>query len=124
MCQSGKAARSAVRVWSSAFTGGARMTPEETQAHVGEFLGYMAELIAARRAEPGEDLIDDLIAARDGADRLTESELLQLVTGLVAAGNATTATALSRGLVELLGDDRRLWRQLLDDPGRRNREQS
>jgi cytochrome P450 len=105
------------RVWSNAFTAGARMTPEEVQEHMGAFLGYMAELIAAKRAEPGEDLIDDLIAARDGADRLTEQELLSLATGLIAAGNETTSTALSRGLVELLGDDRRLWRQLLDDLG-------
>ena len=60
------------RVWSNAFAAGARMTPEEVAAEVGAFLGYMSELIAAKRAEPGEDLIDDLIAARDGADRLTE----------------------------------------------------
>lgn len=104
------------RVWSNAFSAGARMTPEEVAAEVGAFLGYMSELIAAKRAAPGEDLIDDLIAARDGADRLTEQELLTLATGLIAAGNETTATALSRALVELLGEDRRLWKQLLDDP--------
>jgi cytochrome P450 len=104
------------RVWSNAFSAGARMTPEEVAAAVGAFLGYMRELIAAKRAEPGEDLIDDLIAARDGADRLTEQELLTLATGLIAAGNETTATALSRAVVELLGEDRRLWKQLLDDP--------
>jgi cytochrome P450 len=104
------------RVWSNAFAAGARMTPEEVAAAVGAFLGYMSELIAAKRAEPGEDLIDDLIAARDGADRLTEQELLTLATGLIAAGNETTATALSRAVVELLGEDRRLWKQLLDDP--------
>jgi cytochrome P450 len=104
------------RVWSNAFAAGARMTPEDVAAAVGAFLGYMSELIAAKRAEPGEDLIDDLIAARDGADRLTEQELLTLATGLIAAGNETTATALSRAVVELLGEDRRLWKQLLDDP--------
>ncbi|WP_370375801.1 cytochrome P450 [Catenulispora sp. GAS73] len=104
------------RVWSNAFSAGAQMPPEQAAAEIGAFLGYMAELIAAKRAEPGEDLIDDLIAARDGADKLTEHELLALATGLIAAGNETTATALSRALVELLEDDRRLWRQLLDDP--------
>jgi cytochrome P450 len=105
------------RVWSNAFAAGARMTPEDVAAAVGAFLGYMSELIAAKRAEPGEDLIDDLIAARDGADRLTEQELLTLATGLIAAGNETTATALSRSLAELLDGDRGLWRQLLADPG-------
>jgi cytochrome P450 len=102
------------RVWSGAFAAAARMEPEERFTHVGAFLGYMADLIAAKRAEPGEDLIDDLITARDGADRLSEQELLTLATGLIAAGNETTATALSRFLVELLGDGRRLWNRLLD----------
>ena len=104
------------RTWSNAFIAGSSMTPEESEAEVVAFLGYMAELIAARRAEPGEDLIDDLIAARDGADKLTEQELLTLAVGLIAAGNETTATALSRALVELLDGDRRLWKQLVDDP--------
>jgi cytochrome P450 len=104
------------RAWSNAFASGARMEPEERAAHIGAFFEYCAGLIAAKRAEPGEDLIDELIAARDGADKLSERELLDLATGLIAAGNETTATALSRFLVELLDDDRRLWRQLLDAP--------
>lgn len=104
------------RTWSNAFSSGAKMTPEETMAQVGAFLGYVGGLIAAKRADPGEDLIDDLIAARDGADRLSEHELLSLVTGLIAVGNETTSTALSRFLAELLGDGRKLWNQLLAAP--------
>ena len=104
------------RVWSNAFSSGARMAPEESMAQIGAFLAYVSELISARRAEPGEDLIDDLIAARDGADRLTEHELLDLVTGLIAVGNETTSTALSRFLAELLDGDRALWTQLIEDP--------
>jgi cytochrome P450 len=105
------------RVWSNAFSSGAAMEPAELMAQIGAFIGYVAELIAAKRAEPGEDLIDDLIAARDGADRLSESELLSLVTGLIAVGNETTSTALSRFLAELLDGDRGLWKRLLEDPG-------
>ncbi|WP_194922754.1 cytochrome P450 [Catenulispora pinisilvae] len=104
------------RLWSNAFAAGARMTPEQVGAEIGAFLAYMAELLAAKRAEPGEDLIDDLIAARDGADKLSEQELLTLATGLIAAGNETTATALSRALAELLDGERTLWKQLLDQP--------
>jgi cytochrome P450 len=104
------------RAWSNAFSAGARMTPEELMAQIGAFMAYVAGLIAAKRAEPGEDLIDDLIAARDGADRLTEQELLTLVTGLITVGNETTSTALSRFLAELLDGDRALWRQLLENP--------
>lgn len=104
------------RVWSNAFSAGAQMAPEELMAQIGQFTQYVAELIAAKRAQPGEDLIDELIAARDGEDRLTEHELLTLVTGLITVGNETTATALSRFLAELLDGDRALWRQLLDRP--------
>lgn len=104
------------REWSNAFASGTKMEPAELMAQIGAFIGYVSELIAAKRARPGEDLIDDLIAARDGADRLTEKELVSLVTGLIAAGNETTASALSRFVVALLADDRRLWRQLLDAP--------
>ena len=104
------------RAWSNAFSSGAQLTPEESMAQIGAFVGYVAELIEAKRRDPGQDLIDDLIAARDGADRLTEHELLNLVTGLIAVGNETTSTALSRFLAELLDDDRRLWRHLLDNP--------
>lgn len=103
------------RVWSAAFAAAAKMEPEERMAHIGDFLGYMTELIAAKRAKPGEDLIGDLITARDGADRLSEHELLTMATGLIAAGNETTGTALSRFLVELLDGDRHLWNQLLDN---------
>ncbi|HET9169284.1 MAG TPA: cytochrome P450 [Actinospica sp.] len=105
------------RTWSNAFSSGARMEPQQLMARIGEFTGYVAQLIAAKRAEPGTDLIDDLIASRDGADKLTEQELLSLVTGLIAVGNETTSTALSRFLAELLDGDRGLWQQLLDDPG-------
>lgn len=105
------------REWSNAFASGTKMEPAELMAQIGAFVGYVGELIAAKRAQPGEDLIDDLIAARDGSDRLSEKELLSLVTGLIAAGNETTASALSRFVVTLLADDDRgLWQQLLDAP--------
>jgi cytochrome P450 len=105
------------RDWSNAFVSAARMEPKEQVRLVREFAGYAAGLLAERRAAPGADLIDDLIAARDGADRLTEAELVHITIGLIAAGNETTSNALGRGLLSLLGDGGALWRQLVDDPG-------
>lgn len=104
------------REWSNAFVSAARMEPAQRTALIREFSGYTAELLAAKRFEPGEDLIDDLIAARDGADRLTESELIYLVAGLIAAGNETTSNMLSRGVLTLLRDGGGLWQRLVDDP--------
>jgi cytochrome P450 len=108
--------RGSFRDWSNAFVSGARMEPPQRAALMREFTAYTAELLAAKRAEPGEDLIDDLIAARDGADRLTESELVYLVAGLIAAGNETTSNMLSRAVLTLLRDGGGLWQRLVDDP--------
>ena len=104
------------REWSGAFFSGVRISPEDQQRQIGEFTGYVMQLIERRRAEPGTELIDDLIAARDGADKLTEIELVYLVTALIAAGNETVCNALSRAVLSLLDDDRVLWRKLQQRP--------
>jgi len=73
---------------------------------------------AERRAEPGHDLIDDLVAARDDQDTLSEDELLIMVIGLIAAGNETTSNALGRSVRTLLSHGRSLWQELLQRPDR------
>jgi cytochrome P450 len=90
------------QTWSNAFLLGARMSEAERLGLVLEFAEYARDLIAARRAAPGEDLIDELIAARDGRDALSEEELVIMVIGLIAAGNETTSNALGRSVVTLL----------------------
>jgi cytochrome P450 len=67
---------------------------------------YFAELIAARHAEPGDDLVSALVAARgnaDGAaDGLTANELLSTVFLLVMAGFDTTVNLIASGTLALL----------------------
>jgi cytochrome P450 len=104
------------RDWSNAFLSAAKMTPERRVELLMEFAEYTVGLIAQRRAEPGNDLIDDMIAARDGSDRLSEAELLSLSAGLIAAGNETTSNALGRSVLALLRNDRELWEQLVGKP--------
>ena len=103
------------RAWSQAFIG-MKSFDDARLALILEFVEYAKALIARRREEPGEDLIDDLIAARDGQDRLSEDELVRSVIGLVAVGNESTSNALSRCVPTLLRDGRMLWRRLLDRP--------
>jgi cytochrome P450 len=79
------------------------------------FLDWVGELVRTRRAHPRSDLVDELIAARDGADALTEAELVRLVLALIVAGHETTAAALSRGLYTLLAVPER-WERLVADP--------
>lgn len=105
-----------LRGWSDAFALSVPMTLEFRERRLGEFARYVAELIANRRASPGNDLVDDLIAARDGTDRLDEPELASLVMALIVAGTQTTANVLGRSLLTLLRDDRALWSQLVAAP--------
>lgn len=104
------------REWSNAFVSAAEMSTARQRQLIGEFHDYTTELVAHKRGNPGTDLIDDLIAARDGGDRLSEVEMRYMIVGLIAAGNETTANSLGRYVVTLLADDGLLWRQLAADP--------
>ncbi|MFE1905712.1 cytochrome P450 [Streptomyces gardneri] len=74
------------------------VTPED---RYGAFVGlqeYMAELVAAKRAEPADDLLGDL--ARDSD--LTDEELVGVGGFLLAAGLDTTANMIAHGTFALL----------------------
>ncbi|MFE7586623.1 cytochrome P450 [Streptomyces gardneri] len=76
------------------------VTPEE---RYGAFVGlqeYMAELVAAKRAEPADDLLGDL--ARDSD--LTDEELVGIGGFLLAAGLDTTANMIAHGTFALLSE--------------------
>ena len=55
---------------------------------------YLTELVADRRRSPRDDLVSELIAARDGSDRLNDAELMSLLGGLLFAGYDTTRNQL------------------------------
>jgi cytochrome P450 len=76
---------------------------------------YLAELIAAHRAEPQDDLLNELITARDVDDRLTEAELVDFAVTLLLAGHETTANQTG-SFVYLLLANRSLWDSLVADP--------
>ena len=64
-------------------------------------VGYLTELLDRKRAEPGEDLVTDLVvAARDGA--LTQQEMLSTIFQLVVAGHDTTTSLIGNATVALL----------------------
>ena len=67
-----------------------------------EFAGYFRELIAARRAQPGDDLLTDLIRAEDEGSRLTEAELVSTSILLLVAGHETTVGLISNAVLALL----------------------
>jgi cytochrome P450 len=64
--------------------------------------GYFNQLISARRDEPGDDLLDALIAAEEEGDRLSSEELLIQSIGLLIAGFETTIGLIGNGLTTLI----------------------
>ena len=72
-----------------------------------ELAAYFTELIAAKRAEPGDDLVSELVIASDnadadGAEGLTGRELVSAAFLLVMAGFDTTVNLIASGTLALL----------------------
>jgi cytochrome P450 len=77
-------------------------TSDEERARVtGEFRAFMRELVAGKRATPGDDLLSGLVHA-DTDPALTDDELVDLATVLLTAGHETTANMLALGTFALL----------------------
>ncbi|MFF4368641.1 cytochrome P450 [Streptomyces sp. NPDC001594] len=76
--------------------------PEELVGAVRGVHGYLVELVAARRAAPGDDVLSGLIAARDSGDRLSEDELVSLAFLILMAGSETVQHLIGGGLFTLL----------------------
>jgi cytochrome P450 len=63
---------------------------------------YLHELIAAKRADPVDDMLSALIQARDDGDRLDEAELVSMAFLLLVAGHETTVNLIANGTLALL----------------------
>ncbi len=68
---------------------------------VAEMFGYFNELIVARRAKPGDDLISALIAAEVDGETLTDWDILGFCFVMVAGGNDTTGALISHAVMLL-----------------------
>jgi len=84
---------------------GADLTQEEmVQAFQGvsEFMEYFRQIVARRRTQPKDDLIQAMITAEEGGSMLSEEELLGNCILLLAAGHGTTTHLLGNGTLALL----------------------
>jgi cytochrome P450 len=98
--------------WSDVMLSMTRYTQAEFDAAQAEFGRYMGGHLAAKRAEPGEDILSALIA--DGAG-WSDAKLAATGIGLLIAGHETTANMIAKMTAMLLADRSR-WEQLLADP--------
>ncbi|MEU0877241.1 cytochrome P450 [Lentzea sp. NPDC005914] len=98
--------------WSDVMLSMTRFTGEEMRSAEADFGRYMAGHIAAKREQPGEDLLSALLAEPEPmSDRL----LIATGIGLLIAGHETTANMITK-MVAMLLADRHLWEKLLADP--------
>ena len=85
------------------------------EAAVAEFYTWADELIAARRADPGDEFITDLIVAEAQGDRLSHDELRNLVLNVLVGGVDTSQSQLAHA-VRLLAAHPGQWELLREDP--------
>ena len=97
-----------VKAWSDdimLFIGTARAAQDKyTRAQRGavEMAALFRDEIQKRRADPGDDLLSLLIAARDERDRLSEDELVATAMLLLFAGHETTTNLLSTATLTMM----------------------
>ena len=92
---------------------------DDIERAVTEAEEYVTGLLEARRAAPGDDLISELLAAREEGEaggRLSAAECVQLVVNLLAGGIDTTAGQLAHA-IRLFAEHPDQWALLADDPG-------
>ncbi|MFH8347946.1 cytochrome P450 [Streptomyces sp. NPDC018045] len=83
--------------------------PEAALAANRELLAVLGDVVAARRADPGDDLTSALIAARaEAAGRLSERELVGTLLLMIVAGHETTLNLITNAVRALCADRGRL----------------
>jgi cytochrome P450 len=90
---------------------------DEIERAVVEFYEYTADLMAARREDPGDDLISSLLAAEEEGDRLSPTECQNLVLNILIGGVDTTQSQLSHG-IRLFAAHPEQWELLAAEPQR------
>jgi cytochrome P450 len=108
--------RAQVRVWSGALASGLGRPDQDVVAHIRAFGEYAARLVAEKRLHPADDLVSQLAAIEEEGDRLSEGELLSMITLLIFAGHETTSNLIANGTLMLLDHPDQLAR-LRADPG-------
>jgi cytochrome P450 len=103
-------ARGPLRGWSLAILAALEPMPTTAMLDAGhravtDFVAYLKDLIAHRRAhplDPDEDVLTRLIRGEVGGERLSEGELLHNCIFLLNAGHETTTNLIGNGLHALL----------------------
>ncbi|MEV0264334.1 cytochrome P450 [Streptomyces sp. NPDC050617] len=77
-------------------------TAPEADAFRHELESYLLDLVAKKEAEPGDGLLDELIADRLAGGELERDELVMMALLLLVAGHETTSNMIALGTYTLL----------------------
>lgn len=97
--------RNKFREWTHTLVSSAALKTNQAEvinATLKEFFDYIKVLLAAKRYNPGNDLITSLLHAYEEGDCLSENELLSTIWLLISAGHETTANVIANGTLALL----------------------
>ena len=98
--------RDRFRTWSNSFV----LPPvtdelrEQFLRHTDEFVAYLDDLFAERRAAPTDDLVSALVQAEEQGDRLSQNELRSMGVLLIVAGHETTVSLITNAVRALLSN--------------------
>jgi cytochrome P450 len=105
--------RDKFREWSHAFVA-SEGAPGSFRAAGTAMFYYFTELVAAKRADPADDMISALVEARDAGDSLDDRELIAMLFLLLIAGHETTTNLIASGTLALLTNPAQLGRLRAD----------
>ncbi|WP_345576375.1 cytochrome P450 [Nonomuraea rosea] len=102
--------------WSQVMLTLTRYSQEEVERAYLEFNAYVSDLVDAKRATPGDDLLSELTQISDSQDgRLGHDELIATVRALLLAGHETTSNMIAIMAAMLLAEPDR-YQAVVDDP--------
>jgi cytochrome P450 len=78
-----------------------------------EFQEYVRGLIAERRAQPRDDMVSALVAARADGERLTDDEIISTVIVLLNAGHEASVNTLGNGVLAFTRHPEQ-WQRVVD----------
>ncbi|MGE5828713.1 MAG: cytochrome P450 family protein [Micromonosporaceae bacterium] len=89
------------RLWGTKLVG-AGHDPDDVAQASSNVVAYASALIEAKRANPGDDMVSELVRVTENGERLTHGELVSMIFFLVVAGHITTIYSLGNAVYNLL----------------------
>jgi nocardicin N-oxygenase len=105
--------------WCDHFMSLTKYTAEEIIRSNTEMRRYFEDLVEIKRAEPGPDLLSQLVKAMDEEEKITHEELISMGVMLLLAGHDTTVTVTGGGAIMLMTHPEQM-ALVREDPSRWN----